>query len=149
MIELLFVAEQFQCGASADPATFEVVVFEYANQHDIIPKTTHFLEVTESVVLPISDPTLFDIEVRSLTNASCTDLSTDSLLIEINDVGQLPSVPGLYNQPSIESYIESLESSQAIIYGEFGCGSEVCESADWQDVVIRVDYNYNPVVYAD
>lgn len=141
MIELLFVAEHFQCGANANPAQFEVIAYAYEGSNVIATRT---LRVGDKVFLPVTNTNQIAYEVKEVANASCTDLTTDAHLLEVSTPEELPSnLPGLYNQPGIAEYLSSLANSQSIVYGEFGCGSnantEGCSSADWQDVILRVD----------
>ena len=149
MIELLFVDAQFQCGASAPLAEFEVISVAYEEQGAPEPFWEETLTAGDSVLLPVNTREQVGIQINILNNADCIDVLEDMHLIEIFSVDQLPDVDALYDQPALESYIEALSDSQSIILGEFGCGGNIdnCTSADWQDILIRIDYN--PTVYAD
>ena len=82
--------------------------------------------------------------MRPKANADCIDFSSDIILGEFTAPDQIPNVEGLYNQEDVFSYFGELTDSEAIILGEFGCGSSICGSADWQDVVVRIDYDAPP-----
>ena len=135
MIELLFLASNFQCGANAPMAEFVVEIKS--------GDTTKQLSVNQRLVMEKEDLEL--ISVKPLNNADCISVY-DSVEVTVDS---LPTQAGLYNQPSVLSYQEQLKDSESIYLYEFGATSG--PSADYQDAVLKIDWDYqnDTLLYAD
>ena len=135
-IELLFLDSQFQCGQGAPLAEFEILV-KKVNGEEIS------LKKGDSLVLEKKD--YVDVVVNPVSNADCVSV----LLHKSASINNIPDIEGLYNQPNISSYIEDLKDAEEIFLYEFG--GSVGPSADWQDLILKIDWDYsnNKVLYAD
>ena len=137
LVRLAFIAAQFQCGAEAPLAEFYVDL--YKDQQIV-----QTVELGQTASVWVQYPIQVQVGVRPKANTDCIDFTSDIILGEFTAPDQLPNVPALYEQNGVSSYFGELTDSEGIILGEFGCGSSICDSADWQDVVIRIDYDAPP-----
>lgn len=137
MIELLFLAQNFQCGLNAPLAEFKVVVIQ--NEEGKVKE--HTLEVGERLVFPKDE--LQSMHVLPLKNANCVRVH-DSIEVTVDT---LPNVAGLFNQPSIQQYKSKLKDSESIYLFEFGAYRG--PAADYQDVVLKVDWDYEENINAN
>lgn len=126
MIELLFIAENFQCGADAPLAQFEIIF------DDGGAPVNNTLRVGQSVIVD----NLYNVTIQPIANAECMDITIDTLRVDENNI---PDLPGLYNQPNVAEYLNDLKGAEEIYLYEFGS-----VNGDYQDVVIRVDWDYQP-----
>ncbi len=139
LIELLFIAENFQCGADAPLAQFEIIVEEQNTDGGTF---FHTLEVGESIVLERDN--YVGTTINDIANADCMSVFE----FEEATVDTIPDLPGLYNQPDVASYLDELQGAESIYLYEFG--SVNGPSADYQDVILKIDWNYTErVIYAD
>jgi len=139
MIEILFVASQFQCGAETPLAQFEIIVEEMAGLNTPI---FHTLQVGESIILERDN--YIGATINDIANADCMSV------FEFKEatVNTIPNLPGLYNQPDVASYLDELQGAESIYLYEFG--SLNGPSADFNDLILRIDWDYKSVeLYAD
>ena len=136
MIELLFLAQNFQCGPDAPLASFRA---RYFNEQT---ETVEYLTVGQSVEL--NQLNINSVIIEPLSNADCLG---GQWVQELTSANELPEIEGLYNQPAIQEYQDSLSNSESILLYELGDQ----ETGDWQDVIIRIDWGNinNGTLYAD
>ena len=138
-IELLFIAENFQCGANAPLAQFEIIVEE---QNTDGASFFHTLHVGESIVLERDN--YVGATINGVANAGCMNVFE----VEEATANTIPNLPGLYNQPDVASYLDQLQGAESIYLYEFGS-----VDGDYQDVVLRIDWDYTEeqevILYAD
>lgn len=140
LIELLFIAENFQCGADAPLAQFEIIVEE---QNTDGGSFFHTLTVGERLV--IEEDKYIGSQINAISNADCMAVFE----FETATPDSLPVLPGLYDQPDVASYLDVLTGAEEIYLYEFGSK----ENGDYQDVVLRIDWDYTEeqevILYAD
>lgn len=136
MIELLFIAENFQCGANAPLAQFEIIVEE---QNSDGASFFHTLTVGESLIL--DEQSYVGSQINALSDANCMDIFEFKTATPTT----IPDLPGLYNQPDVASYLDELQGAEEIYLYEFGS-----INGDYQDIVLRIDWDYQEtIIYAD
>lgn len=136
LIELLFIAENFQCGPTAPLAQFEIVVTESQG----LGIVTHHLRVGDSLL--IDEEKLGTITVKPVANANCASVYTYKEATPNN----IPNLPGLYNQPDVAFYLNQLQGAESIYLYEFGSITK----GDYQDVILKIDWDHKEKnIYAD
>jgi len=139
MLELLFVDAQFQCGASAPLAKFEIIVEEQNREGTTF---LHTLKIGERIVLERDN--YVSTTINRLTDADCMSV----LEVKEVTVNTIPDLPGLYNQPNIASYLDELQEAESIYLYEFGATTG--PSADYNDLILRIDWDYQEeITHAD
>lgn len=133
MIELLFLASEFQCGSSAPQAVFEVVVND-----------EHRLRVGQSIRVE----ELYTVEVEGVDSASCAILPGIAETVWYGET--VPSVSGAYNQQSLQTIVnENLtDEFEFLRLLELGTTNPDSSYFDLQDIVLVVDTDPE-IIYAD
>ncbi len=145
LVEIFFALSQFQCGANAPMATFAAQYADTPIMEEGDKRYIQFIE--DDTENPPMDYNWFldNLAVVPEFNASCA--IDEPVITVLGKDSEVPIVPGLYNQESIEEWHSQLKTPyQFIILYEFGTTNLDSPAADLQDVVILVDFNYQ---YAD
>lgn len=148
LVEILFLAQQFQCGAGAELATFAVTVNEQR------------IEVGEVAYVQVDD--LNDIyinDIDQITGGNCTLPLEDSTFMWLDYENEVPNVGGYDNQLSLQDLLDEevgLDTQYHLVVSEVGTTNMESSAADFQDVVLKLDTNQGRVhqkmlqnVYAD
>ena len=142
MIELLYFASQIQCASAG--AFLNVKVDVYQNQ--ALVKT---MMVNESVLLPVDSVKDLTFKYSAINNNTNCSLSTPSE-IKLGKKDQVPNIPGVYQQQSIQTMLNGLNDYEELFLVELGTANKTSAAFDLQDVVFKV--NNNPlatIIYPD
>lgn len=136
IIEILFLASQFQCGANADLASFKV----FTNNG----KEIRLGEKTKVMVESIED-LQFGYEV--IADGDCALRGVPGISVSYGE--ELPTNQGVYQQPSLQTLIEQnvTDEYKSLVLFEVGTTNTESSAFDLQDLVLVVDTN--PTIYAD
>lgn len=144
LVEVTFLATQFQCGAGADLAEFRIQVQD---------RTLH---VGESVVIAVES--LDDIyinEITQISNGNCALAIEDTTSLWLDYENEVPTLPGYDNQLSLQDLLDEevgLDTEYHLWTLEIGTTNLESSAADFQDIVLKFDSNQERViknVYAD
>lgn len=130
MIELLYFASQFQCSADGDFLNIQMDV--YHNQ-----ELVQTLSVNEKALLDVDSINDLTLEYNVIGNADC-GLSLPSKLVLAPD-DTAPTMPGLYDQQSIQSMVDVLNEYEELFLVELGTQDNTSAAYDLQDVVAIVN----------
>ena len=136
MIELIYLASQFQCGANSSLINVQVDV--YQNQE--IVRT---MDLQEKVLLPVNSVEDLSFQYNFI-NATCSPDTPTEIVLGSEDL--VPNLPGVYEQQSIQQLLNGLNSYEELFLVELGTTDQSSSAFDLQDVVLLV--NNNPV-FAD
>jgi hypothetical protein len=135
MIELLYLASEFQCGANAPQA---VILADVYYNGTLVADN---LATGEKVLLPDFNSDNIDIQY-TMTYANCAVDSPISMLLKKTD--PVPNLPAAYSQTSLQDLLNGLESYEDLFLLELGTHNTNSSVYDLQDVVFIV--NNNPVL---
>ena len=136
LIEIAFIASQFQCSSDAELASFKV----YTNGGQEIRLGEKTLVAVESI-----EDLQFGYE--AIANGDCSLVGIPGISVSYGE--ELPANQGVYQQPSLQSLIQENVTNEYLSLVLFEVGTSDTESAafDLQDLVLLV--NTNPTLYAD
>lgn len=136
MIEFLYLASQIQCGAAGDFLNIKVDI--YQNQELI-----ETVSVNEKVILPVDSINEVEFKYRAVNNTTgCSLYAPSQLVLSADD--QVPSLPGVYNQESIQDILDGLNDYEELFLVELGTDNQFSPAFDLQDVMGIV--NNNPTI---
>ena len=136
LVEILFIASAFQCGADAVQAEFQ-------------------LHVTGGETLLVGDKTYVHVESLEdlqfgysvLSDGDCAIENVPGIAVEYDTV--LPTNVGAFEQPSLLDIIAEhvTEPYLSLVLWEVGTTDAGSSAYDLQDLVVKL--NTNPTIYAD
>ncbi|MGF1588568.1 MAG: hypothetical protein ACFCU7_04860 [Pleurocapsa sp.] len=142
MIELLYLASQFQCGANSPLLNIKVDV--YQNQQ--LVKT---MLKNDRVLLPVDSVGKLTFKYSIVNNTTPCSLVTPTEQV-LAPQDNLPGMKGVYEQDSVQTLLNGLNDYEELFLVELGTTNQQSAAFDLQDVVIKV--NNKPtigVLYAD
>lgn len=135
LIEIAFIASQFQCGSDAPLATFQATY----------EGTTIELNQTILIDAPSAQHFYDNVSIVPVSDASC---AMSQPVSDIATSTTIPQIDGAYNQASLDDLAAQLTNPYLYLFlYEFGTTNESASTFDLQDVVLRV--NTNPTIFAD
>lgn len=138
LVEVTFLASQFQCGAGADLADFRIQVQD------------NILHLGESVVIAVES--LDDIyinEITQITNGNCALPLEDSTSLWLDYENEVPELPGYDNQLSLQDLLDEevgLDTEYHLWTVEIGTTNLESSAADFQDIVLKFDSNQERII---
>ena len=133
LVEVTFLASQFQCGAGADLADFRIQVQEQT------------LHLGESVVIAVeSIDDIYINEITQISNGNCALAIEDSASLWLDYENEVPTLPGYDNQLSLQDLLDThvgLDTEYHLWTLEIGTTDLESPAADYQDIVLKFDSN--------
>ena len=136
LIEILFLASQFQCGSDADLASFKV----YTNNGQEI-------RLGEKTLVSVDSVEDLQFGYEAIENGSCSLEGIPGISVSYGE--ELPTNQGVYQQPSLQTLIQENVTDEylSLVLFEVGTTNINSSAYDLQDIVLLV--NTNPTLYAD
>ena len=132
MIELLFFASEFQCGANAELLNIQVGV--YHNQ-----ELVQTMSKGDTALLEVDSVKDLTFTYTPVGNATCSFADPSEKVLAPNDA--LPPMAGVYEQQSIQAMQGDLKEYEELLLVELGTTNNTSAAYDLQDVVIKVNNN--------
>ena len=136
IVEILFLASQFQCGSDAAQAQFEI----YANNE--VP-----IAIGEKTYVSVDSIEDLQFGYTVISDGDCALSSVAPIGISYGET--LPANQGVYQQPSLTSLISDHVTQPYLSLVLYELGTTYVDSSayDLQDIVILV--NTQPTIFAD
>ena len=141
MIELLYFASQIQCGANGDMLNIQVDV--YHNQ-----ELVQTMVKNDRVLLEVDSVEDLTFEYTVINEEDTCGLSIPNQLVLAPD-DAVPTMPGVYDQQSIQSMLNVLNEYEELFLVELGTRDKTSTAYDLQDVVFVVNNNPTMALFAD
>ena len=141
MIELLFLASQFQCGIGGNPLDIQVNV--YQNQ-----ELVETMIIEDRVLLPVDSVKDLTFEYSIINNTAGCGLDKPTELV-LNPNDELPTLSGFDEQDSVSDILAGLNEYQELFLVELGTTNQASAAFDLQDVTMRIDNNPIISLFAD
>lgn len=131
MIELLYFASQFQCGAGGSLLNIQVDVYQ---QQQLVKTMT----VNEKALIPVDSVNELNFKYTIINNTTRCSLQTPSEM-SLKPGDPLPTMAGVYEQDSVQTLLDGLNNYEELFLVELGTTDRSKATFDLQDVVFKVD----------
>lgn len=133
MIELLYFASQFQCGAGGSLLNIKVDVY---HQNQLVQT----MNVNDKALIPVNSVNDLNFRYRIINNTTTCSLSTPTEMV-LTPSSPLPNLAAAYEQASIQTLLSGLANYEELFLVEVGTTDRTRSTFDMQDVVFKVDNN--------
>jgi hypothetical protein len=106
--------------------------------------------VNDHALLPVKSVNDLTFKYSVVNNTTKCALQTPSEM-SLAPTDKIPSLPGVYEQDSVETLLSGLNNYEELFLVELGTTNRNSTAFDMQDVVFKVDNNPTPVslIYPD